>query len=270
MANAVLFALLLPLATDAQPGSNAAPAGSWQYDIKGHAGSALWSFSGLYNLPFYGLLRLHHCADGEITASPETGDTNNVLLTGMVIGNASRLKMRLRSTSELWEWRDFGFEYPFWDMVMRKDDISMSFHSANGTLTGNDRIRRTWSETVYYNPSDPFSAGDKMKIVRHSRTSVEPITVVTPLATDGNWTLQVNIVPSGDKLSGTASVVLSNGESIEFDLDGRYLARGQRAKLVLKGAGDDTGAALALTLVGADMELESLRGRIGGQSVRFP
>src|SRR5262249_5326743 len=76
-----------------------APSGAYEYTLKAQDGYALWNFSGAYSWPFYYTLQLRQDAKGGLTAIIEDGGPTNVALVGAVTGSASRLKMRLRSTT---------------------------------------------------------------------------------------------------------------------------------------------------------------------------
>jgi hypothetical protein len=106
--------------------------------------------------------------------------------------------------------------------------------------------------------------------VRTTSSFTLSVELSIPQTTDGNWTLDLDIVPSGNKLAGTATIGFSGGEELKFQLLGNYAPRTQKTKLVLKGTGVDKGAALILSLYGPVMEIQWMRGMIGGQRIRFP
>ncbi len=271
---AVLALSLLPSATPAsetsltplRPGDR--PTGLIEYQLGSYYGSGVWHFSGLYTLPFHQSLRFDHGGNGAVTAYFATGDTNTPVLVGTVTGRPSGPKLRLRSTMALPE---FVTSDVFWgNMVDRKDRLALTFDPTSGTLSGTDRISRTWTESIYYNPNDPFSAGNKVKLVRRARTSVEPITFAVPDTTDGTWILLLNIVTSEkNRITGTASAHLPDGEVIPFELVGSWKPSSLQAKLLLKGVGEGKGANLRFELLGPYMSLSRMRGKIGGQAL-FP
>jgi len=76
--------------------------------------------------------------------------------------------------------------------------------------------------------------------------------------------------PTGYRLSGTATIGFANGELLRFQILGRYSAKTQKSKLLLRGDGADKGTHLLLSISGADRHIEWMHGTVGGQRIRFP
>jgi hypothetical protein len=114
-----------------------------------------------------------------------------------------------------------------------------------------------------------FWPGDK-PYIRHTTVSVQTVAMTVPESADGNWTLSLEIVPTGNKLSGTAAITFSNGEIFRFQIIGRYSPKTGKTTLLLRGDGVDKGANLSLSISGSDMGIESMHGTVGGQRIRFP
>ncbi len=270
---AILALAMLPPATPAsensltplRPGDR--PTGLIQYELRSYDGLHFWHFSGLYSLPFHRALRFDHGANGVLTAYFATGDTNSPVLIGTVTGRPSGPKMRLRSTTALPEfvmWDDFSLG----DLVDRKDRLTLAFDPTARMFSGTDRISRTWTEYLCYDPNNAFSAGTSVKLVRRGRTSVEPITFAVPDTADGTWTLLLNIVTSEkNRITGTASAHLPNGEVFPFEIAGTWKPSRLEASLLLKGVGEGKGANLRFELLGPYMSLARMRGKIAGQTL---
>ena len=252
------------LADPTNSSSPSPPAGLFQYDIRADGGPALWNFSGLYALPPYGAVRWHQSARGALTTYYATGDTASAQLKGTLTSAGSALKMRLASTTGFSE---YNLQSDSW--ATRADRLALIFEPTNRTLTGTDRVTRTYQQVIYYDPNS-FWEGSQTKVVTTRSSSLQPITLAIPEATDGDWTLSLEIVPVGNRLTGTASILFSNGETNGFQLLGSYSPKTGQAKLLLTGSGADAGANLRLTVIAPEMHIHSMRGAVGGQRIRFP
>ena len=240
------------------------PSGLFQYEFRAEGGPALWNFSGLYALPPYGAVRWHQSPRGAMMTYYATGDTASVQLKGTLTGAGSALKLRLASTVGFSE---YNWQSDSW--ATRADRLALIFEPTNRAFTGIDRVTRTYQQVIYYDPNS-FWEGSQSKIVKTRSSSVQPITLATPETTDGNWTLSLEIVPVGNRFTGTASIMFSNGETNSFQLLGSYSPKTGQAKLLLTGSGADAGANLRLTVIAPEMHIQSMRGAVGGQRVRFP
>src|SRR6266404_5836019 len=92
-------------------------------------------------------------------------------------------------------------------------------------------------------------------------------TLAVPEQSDGSWTLKLDLVPAGNKLSGTGSIVFSNGETLEFQLIGSYSPAKQTSKVLLLGSGSAKGARLVLSMVEPEGRIVSMRGTVAGQKL---
>lgn len=244
-----------------------APSGSLQYALGPQDGVPLWNFSGPYALP-YGTVQLHQEANGKIVASYDALGAGSIGLSGAISGEGAYLKMRLQSAEGVPELVTDG-EFDFWpDWVNREDKLSLAFDANTGAFTGTDRVIRTREEVAFGSPNS-FWPSDKTYIRRTRSVSVLPVAMRVPESADGNWSLSLEIVPAGNRLSGTAAIAFSNGESFRFQFLGRYSPKTGRTTLLLKGDGTDKGASLSLSLSGTDLGIESMYGTVGGQRIQF-
>lgn len=95
-------------------------------------------------------------------------------------------------------------------------------------------------------------------------------TSALPAGTDGDWTLETDITASGDKLSGTGTITLSNGRVFNCQVTGSYNATTEDAKLKLVGEGDAAGVKLSILTHGPNMDVTALTGKILGLKLIFP
>lgn len=86
----------------------------------------------------------------------------------------------------------------------------------------------------------------------------------------GDWTLTLNLTASGTDLAGTATLTLSNGRTLSYQITGRYDSTKQTAKLGLAGYGEATGSKFSLTTLGQELNLLAIKGRVLGQKIKFP
>jgi len=243
------------------------PSGSFQYAFTAPQGLPLWNFSGSYVLPSYyegfefdNNSQLHLCANGKIIATYDGADTGSPALAGTITGAGSTLKMRLSSTPTLTE---------YFSGAKIKNKYSLLFDPSARLLKGTDRVTQTSVQLVMDCPNSFWECNNyKMQSVTSS--SIQPITVAVPETADGNWTLNLEIVPEGNKLSGSASITFSNGEAFQFGLRGSYAPKKQKTTVILRGAGIDKGATLLVSIADMEMRIVSIRGIVGGQRIHFP
>src|SRR2546426_5831945 len=242
------------------------PSGLFQYAFAAEQGLPLWNFTGSYSLPSYydsfefdDPSQLRHYANGRVAAIYNDADPGVAALAG-TITSGSKLKMRLSSTAAVSK---------YYSGAKIKDKYSLTFNSTNRLFSGTDRVTQTSPQLVMDCPNS-FWECNNYKMANVTSASVQPVTISLPETADGNWTLNLEILPEKSKLSGTGSIVFSNGEAFQFQLIGRYSAKTQKSKLLLRGTGADKGATLWLSIAGADMGIESLRGVVGGQRIHLP
>jgi hypothetical protein len=89
-----------------------------------------------------------------------------------------------------------------------------------------------------------------------------------PVDMDGTWHLATDVQNSNNKLTGTASAVLSNGRTLPLTLKGQYASKNDLTTLNLKGnAGTVTIQAIA---VPANLVLQKMTAKLLGQVVTIP
>jgi hypothetical protein len=145
--------------------------------------------------------------------------------------------------------------------VRRQDRLLLALEPASRSLTGTDRVTNT-RQHVVIDPSF-FSSSHTRNLGSFSYT--QAATLVVPEQSDGSWTLNLELVPTGTKLSGTGSILFSNGETFEFEVTGSYSPSKQASKILLLGSGAAKGARLVLTRLEPEGRIVSMRGSVGGQ-----
>jgi len=248
-----------------------APSGTIQYEFPTNSGVPLWNFTGTYLAPYYlntnDTLQLQQDGRGKIIGTYQTGyQIGNqtvdavVSATGSVRGRGSPVSVRLASTIFVVQ---SSPSYSEEIGVRRKDRLLLTFEPATRTLGGTDRVTNTRQDVVvgagFFSPSHTKNLG--------SFSYTQAATLAVPEQSDGSWTLKLDIVPAGNKLSGTGSTIFSNGEIFEFQLIGRYSPAKQTSKVLLLGSGSAKGARLVLSIVEPEGRIASMRGTVAGQKL---
>ncbi len=101
-------------------------------------------------------------------------------------------------------------------------------------------------------------------------TGTSTDTLPLPAGMDGDWELDISIAANGNKRTGTGTLTLSNGRVLTYQIIGSYNTKSQLSKLKLVGEGDAIGTSLSLTADGAGMSLVTLKGKVLGQSLKYP
>jgi hypothetical protein len=91
-----------------------------------------------------------------------------------------------------------------------------------------------------------------------------------PAGVTGDWILGIDIAATGNKLSGTGTLTLSNGRVFTNKIGGTYNTKSDVAKLKLLGQGDAVGTSLSLATQGTAMALTALTGKVLGRTLKFP
>ncbi len=149
---------------------------------------------------------------------------------------AKRHALRSRFTGRR---RAAGSNAPFTISVQYNLEVSQGF--LNGTAVGRAKFGKSGS----------------------GRINTSLYGVPLPAGLDGSWTVTMNFQPSG----GTGSIVLSNGRSLQTSLASSFSARTGLARIKLTGAGSDRGNTLSLSFLPATSAVESLSGKLLGQTV---
>ncbi len=253
-----------------------APSGSFRYQFAAGSGPPLYNFSGSYSAPFLAsnaLVTIYQNGKGQLFGSegPFPSGSPNLEITGTVSGSVrnGRTNLAVRLTGNVWlSLSSSGNNGLDETGIQRKDAMSLVTELEAGTLSGTDKTTAI-VETVTYTP---YGFGDYHRhVTRQAATSYQQdISLAVLPENDGSWFLDLNLVPDGNRLSGTASIAFPNSRRFQFDLVGSYLPGKAQAKVLLRGAGEDRGARLTLTLATADMSIQSMRGTVGGQRIQFP
>ena len=217
----------------------------------------VWDFTGTYVTTELGLVRtstLNVAPSGAVTGSGnlhfDDGSgivfDGNQTTKGKVTANAT-LGVRLSAKGSGEFTLDLG-EGPLTGPF--KGSLNATLDPAARTLSG------------------PISA--KLCIPRAGCETVGTNTTLTlPANMDGTWSLKLNIQTSGSSVTGTATITLSNGRELPYDVTGSYSSSTGISKLKLKGTGEATRTSLSTTLSG-NGALLTLKGKLFGQAVALP
>jgi hypothetical protein len=99
-------------------------------------------------------------------------------------------------------------------------------------------------------------------------TQTSSDTIPLPAGMNGDWTLALNIATNGTKLAGTGTLTLANGRVLTYQVTGSYNNRSQTSKLKFIGESDALGTSLSLSSIGTN--LITLKGKVLGQSLKYP
>ncbi|MGD0059583.1 MAG: protease pro-enzyme activation domain-containing protein [Verrucomicrobiia bacterium] len=99
-------------------------------------------------------------------------------------------------------------------------------------------------------------------------TQTSSDTIPLPAGMNGDWALGLNIATNGTKLAGTGTLTLSNGRVLTYQVTGSFNNRNQTSKLKFIGESDALGTSLSLSTIGTN--LVTLKGKVLGQSLKYP
>ena len=149
-----------------------------------------------------------------------------------------------------------------WIEVRQTHRIFLTLDTSTRQFVGSDNI----TETRY----DIFDFIVK-KVKNLGSTSYSlPMNLPLPTGSDGTWKLDLQVIPSGGRLSGSAQITFPGQTSRPFKLTGSYSPKTGVSKILLQGTGPGKSSVLRLTTTGPNMDLQSLSGRAEGQKLRFP
>ncbi len=148
----------------------------------------------------------------------------------------------------------------------------------SGTMTGvNDGVDYTGTYTgkgiVTLDPDALtvlLTGSIKECVDKRCETTPSSFTYTLPVSMTGDWSLANNITATGNKLSGTGTLTLSNDRSLTYLITGSYNSKSEVAKLKLVGQGDALGTSFSLATHGTNMVLTTLKGKVLGQTPTAP
>ena len=160
-------------------------------------------------------------------------------VTGGVSGGGG--KVTLAKLSILWLVKDpaVAVNGPLTISVQYNLGVSNGF--LNGTARGQAKFGKTGSRTT------------------NSAISAVPL----PAGADGSWRVTLNVQTPG----GSGSVVLPNGRSLQTSLASSFSARSGLGLMKLAGVGADRGSAVSINYFPATNAVDSLSGKVLGQTV---
>ena len=241
--------LVLLLVFCAVPAIAQLPSGQFSYAF---TNTALWDLSGVYtnntDTNDVVISTIDCQANGQITGSrveQYVNGADNATGTAAISGKASikagQLQARLVSAGEL-------------SGVQGGGDYLATFSSKGTTVPNASSLTVSTEETI----RDCAVHGQCV-------TDTQRYSIALPQSMSGGWTLASDIAATGNKLTGTGTITLSNGRILSYQIIGSYNTRSQIAKLKFIGVGNAKGTSLSLTTQGTGMNLVTLKGKVLGQ-----
>jgi hypothetical protein len=155
--------------------------------------------------------------------------------------------------------------------------------SGSGNIDGDDVVftaSATYNSEIDSADSELIGSGsakitvkdlDTGKKKSESGSLGKDLTMELPASAIGDWNLTLNLTTNKTKYTGTATVVTSTGATADYTATGSYTAKKDTSKITLKGTGLSKGSSLSLLIstVGANLTVDTLSGKVFGQSVKF-
>lgn len=127
--------------------------------------------------------------------------------------------------------------------------VQFMIDAVAGTLTS------TETETV--------SAAGKGSITNHKDAETHALS--DDFSGNGSWTLDMALATTNTTVTGTATVTLDSGRVFHYTVKGKYNTAKNNWRLTLKGIDDAKGS--TLQVLGQDLDLLLIKGKISGQAV---
>jgi hypothetical protein len=139
-----------------------------------------------------------------------------------------------------------------------------------GKITLNGKIDGTHGNLVVTGGSAMVLETD---LVTHKKISKsiklqQGTTLVLPTNVTGGWILTLNVTPSNNKYTGSATVQTSTGGSVPLTATGSFAPATNTSAITLKGTGGGS-LSLVVSTLGSNMTVQSAKGTMYGQSVNF-
>jgi hypothetical protein len=273
MKNLKTFMLVTGFALLASAPAAQADMASGTYNVNGGSYVPLWDISGAYpsDISEFGAMDLviSHSPTGKLSGAGDfsalgyydgvdmdlAGDS---VAGGAVSGPSQNPKVTLilgvagSGTVE-------GYSVSSFTATLR---MNLSIDTMNDRLIGHGAARITITlQNPYTGRWITRSGSEPMGGVENS----------LPGSADGNWSLTLNLIPSGTRYTGTANIVTTPGSSVDFTATGTYNAKTDRSTIRLAGTGAGAGTSLTLVVspAGQDLTIHSLKGKLFGQSLNY-
>jgi hypothetical protein len=92
--------------------------------------------------------------------------------------------------------------------------------------------------------------------------------VLVPVDMDGSSQLDFDANLAGKKLIGTGTLELSNGDTYDFTVTGKYNAKKNQSTLTLKGTGSAKGCTFKIKVDEGSGDIDSLKAKVLGQCIK--
>jgi hypothetical protein len=150
--------------------------------------------------------------------------------------------------------------------------VKMTLKGKGTALYEGESIKFSFSENVHaqVNPgSNTITGTVKVRVSAQGQSASETISFDESLPADMNGvaTLSLSCTSSGKDLLGTGTLTLSNAETYNFGVKGKYNAKYDESKLTLKGDETTKKNRLKTKIGGSDGVIKLLKGKVLGQKL---
>jgi len=243
----------------------AIPTGTFVYAATTFASSPLWDVTGTYTFDYV------EGTDSDDSTVVITNSSATGVLTGTrtdtIIATVQGTPLNLTASSKVTG-----------QLTVTHSGATIGVFSSSGTVSGSGVVGTIKGQgvaaiiasnlTVAVVGSQTVSGhiGHHSGTVKVSGTATNSL----PAGMTGEWSLTV-ISTNVDKVEGTGIITLSNRRALTNALSGSYDSAKGTASLKLTGEGDAKGASLLLTTTnGAALDLDTLSGKVLGQTPKYP
>lgn len=235
-------------------------AGTYRMEFDGDV--SLWDISGTYSETIDGMTMDYTISvdpsgkiigTGSMTMDNNLGDldmdftfSGTVKTSGTVTRVDLSITMKASGVAE-------GYPFTLKMAVKEKLEIDSDTRMMVGTMSGKISIsvKGYGSESMKIDPTD--------------------VALELPFDMDGSWELVINSSAVGTKIAGTGAIILSNGSTYGFSVNGSYNASSDISKIALKGGAANKSMTVSIEAIcaGPAITPRKLKGKALGQSLKF-
>lgn len=96
----------------------------------------------------------------------------------------------------------------------------------------------------------------------------EQVSGSLPTGVDGSWALNMNLQTDVKAITGTSSVLLSNGRTLGLGVKGSYNAKNTKSNITLAGVDASKGASLKVMGTNDTLNVATVKGKLLGQVIK--
>lgn len=235
-------------------------AGTYRMEFDGDV--SLWDISGTYSETIDGMTMDYTISvdpsgkiigTGSMTMDNNLGDLDmDFTFSGTVKTSGTLTRVDLSITMKASGVAE-GYPFTLKMAVKEKLEIDSDTRMMVGTMSGKISIsvKGYGSESMKIDPTD--------------------VALELPFDMDGSWELVINSSAVGTKIAGTGAIILSNGSTYGFSVNGSYNASSDISKIALKGGAANKSMTVSIEAIcaGPAITPRKLKGKALGQSLKF-